>query len=40
VHQRRFLVLKPASDPDTPPPQLIVVQHFDEELKRLVPAKF
>jgi serine/threonine-protein kinase len=36
---QRFLVLKPASDPNTPPPQLIVVQHFDEELKRLVPAK-
>jgi serine/threonine-protein kinase len=36
---QRFLVLKAASDPNTPPPQLIVVQHFDEELKRLVPAK-
>jgi serine/threonine-protein kinase len=36
---QRFLVLKQASDPNTPPPQLIVVQHFDEELKRLVPAK-
>jgi serine/threonine protein kinase/Tol biopolymer transport system component len=36
---QRFLVLKPATDPNTPPPQLIVVQHFDEELKRLVPAK-
>jgi Tol biopolymer transport system component len=36
---QRFLVVKPASDPSTPPPQLIVVQHFDEELKRLVPPK-
>ena len=36
---QQFLVLKTASDPNTQPPQLIVVQHFDEELKRLVPAK-
>ncbi|MGH9255516.1 MAG: hypothetical protein ACRD3C_13225 [Vicinamibacterales bacterium] len=35
---RRFLVLKSASDPTAPPPQLVVVQHFDEELKRLVPV--
>jgi hypothetical protein len=32
-------VLKPARDPNAPPPQLVVVQHFDEELKRLAPAK-
>jgi hypothetical protein len=36
---QRFLVLRPASEPNAPPPQLIVVQHFDEELKRLVPTK-
>jgi hypothetical protein len=32
-------VVKPASDPNTPTPQLVVFEHFDEELKRLVPAK-
>ncbi len=36
---QRFLVLKPASDPDTQSPQLIVVQHFDQELKRILPGK-
>jgi serine/threonine-protein kinase len=35
---QRFLMVKPVSDPTAPPPQLIVVQHFDEELKRLVPT--
>jgi serine/threonine-protein kinase len=35
---QRFLVLKRASEPNAPPPQLVVVQHFDEELKRLVPT--
>ena len=34
---QRFLVFKSVSEP-TALPQLIVVQHFDEELKRLVPA--
>jgi serine/threonine-protein kinase len=35
----RFLMLKaPGSDPTDTPPQLIVVQHFDEELKRLMPT--
>jgi eukaryotic-like serine/threonine-protein kinase len=36
---QRFLVVKTASDPNVAPPQIIVVQHFDEELKRLVPTK-
>jgi serine/threonine-protein kinase len=37
---QRFLVVKDAeTDQDGVPPQLIVVQHFDEELKRLVPTK-
>ena len=27
------------TDQTAAPPQLIVVQHFDEELKRLVPIK-
>ena len=36
---QRFLVLKSASDPGTQSPQLIVVQHFDQELKRILPAK-
>jgi Tol biopolymer transport system component len=37
---QRFLMLK-TSGSSTPeaPPQIIVVQHFDEELKRLVPSK-
>ena len=37
---QRFLMMKaPGSDATNAPPQLIVVQHFDEELKRLVPTK-
>jgi hypothetical protein len=33
-------VLKPPVNvPNAPPPQLVVVQHFDEMLKRLVPTK-
>ena len=35
---QRFLMVKSASDPTAPPPQIVVVQHFDEELKRLVPT--
>ena len=35
----RFLVVKPANEPNAPPPQLVVVQHFDEELRRLMPTK-
>jgi hypothetical protein len=36
---QKFLVTKPVSAPTAAPPQLVVVQHFDEELKRLVPTK-
>jgi serine/threonine-protein kinase len=37
---QRFLMIKPTgSDATVAPPQLVVVQHFDEELKRLVPWK-
>jgi eukaryotic-like serine/threonine-protein kinase len=37
---QRFLMIKgPANDAGAPPPALIVVQHWDEELKRLVPTK-
>jgi serine/threonine-protein kinase len=36
---QRFLVAKAVSAPTAPPPQLVVVQHFDEMLKRLVPTK-
>ena len=37
---RRFLMIKGASaDPTVVPPNIIVVLHFDEELKRLAPAK-
>jgi serine/threonine-protein kinase len=37
---QRFLMIKgPETDPSAAPPALIVVQHWDEELKRLVPRK-
>ena len=37
---QRFLMIKSASaDPTTVPPSIIVVQHFNEVLKRLVPVK-
>jgi eukaryotic-like serine/threonine-protein kinase len=37
---RRFLMIKAASaDPSTVPPNIIVVLHFDEELKRLAATK-
>jgi hypothetical protein len=38
---QRFLMIKDSSGPDQPaaPPSLIVVQHWVEELKRLVPTK-
>ena len=37
---KRFLMIKaPGTDASAAPPALIVVQHWDEELKRLVPAK-
>jgi serine/threonine-protein kinase len=37
---QRFLMIKaPGSDVGAVPPALIVVQHWDEELKRLVPTK-
>jgi hypothetical protein len=37
---QRFLMIKaPATDAGAAPPALIVVQHWDEELKRLVPTK-
>src|SRR5439155_10808156 len=37
---RRFLMIKaPETDANAAPPALIVVQHWDEELKRLVPPK-
>ena len=36
---QRFLMIKaPGTDASAAPPALIVVQHWDEELKRLVPA--
>ena len=36
----RFLMMKTAAgDPTAAAPQIVVVQHFDEELKRLVPTK-
>jgi eukaryotic-like serine/threonine-protein kinase len=35
---QRFLVVKMNAS-NAPPPQLVVVQHFDEMLKRLVPTK-
>ena len=37
---QRFLMIKaPGTDASDAPPALIVVQHWDEELKRLVPTK-
>ena len=42
VDGQRFLMIREAGSPnqaDAPPPQILVVQHFDEELKRLVPTK-
>jgi serine/threonine-protein kinase len=36
---QRFLMIKAVSGEAAPPPQLVVVQHVDEELERLVPAK-
>jgi len=36
---QRFLVAKSVNASNAPPPQLVVVQHFDEMLKRLVPTK-
>ena len=38
---QRFLLIKEGggADQTAAPPQIIVVQHFDEELKRLVPNK-
>jgi hypothetical protein len=37
--RQRFLMLKPAGSEAAAPSQIVVVQHFDEELKRLLPAK-
>ena len=36
---RRFLVIKAVKGADEVPPQMVVVQHFNELLKRLVPLK-
>ena len=37
---QRFLMIKAAGNGATSaPPRIVVVQHFDEELKRLVPTK-
>ena len=37
---QRFLMIKaPRTDAGAAPPSVIVVQHWDEELKRLVPTK-
>jgi hypothetical protein len=37
---QRFLMIKaPGGDATGAPPQIVVVQHFDEELKRLVPMQ-
>jgi serine/threonine-protein kinase len=36
---KRFLMMKEAGSDASPAPQIVVVQHFDEELKRRVPTK-
>ena len=35
---QRFLMIKQGSSDQAPPPQIVVVQHWTEELKRLVPV--
>ena len=35
---QRFLVVKALTTPDASSPQLLVVPHFDQELRRLVPT--
>ena len=35
--QRFLMITVPKTDAGAPPPTLIVVQHWDEELKRLLP---
>jgi hypothetical protein len=39
---QRFLMIKSSggSDQTAAQPQIVVVQHFDEELKHLVPARW
>jgi hypothetical protein len=37
--QRFLMINAPGTDADAAPPALIVVQHWDEELKRLAPTK-
>jgi hypothetical protein len=39
VNSFHFLLLKPSSAPNAPPPQLVVVQHFGEGLKQLALVK-
>jgi len=36
---QKFLMIKQGSSDQAPPPQIVVVQHWTEELKRLVPAE-
>jgi hypothetical protein len=37
--QRFLMIRSPGTDAGAAPPALIVVQHWDEELKRLVPTR-
>jgi hypothetical protein len=37
--QRFLMITAPGTDASAAPPELVVVQHWDEELKRLVPTK-
>jgi hypothetical protein len=36
---KRFLMIKQEVSPNQPAPRIVVVQHWVEELKRLVPTK-
>ena len=36
---KRFLMMKASAADATGAPQIVVIQHFDEELKRLLPIK-
>jgi hypothetical protein len=37
--QRFLMFIAPGTDANAAPPAIIILQHWDEELKRLVPTK-
>jgi len=36
---RRFVIVKPTKTSQSDRPQIIVIEHFDQELNRLMPVK-